>query len=425
MSSTKIVAFNTLFQLLAKTVTTGTTLIITRLITTSFGEGGFGNFNTILSYIYLFYLFADFGLNPILTKKFVSEETKSENYFGNLIGVRLALSVLTSLFALSILAFSGHSPEVKLGIIIASGMIFTQGLFTSATAVFQAKMRYDRVAAADILGALVTLFLAYLVIQGNGGAVFIILAYVLGGFTRIGVSFFLLREFIEKIRLNFNLTIWKSLLWMALPLGITNIFSQINANVDKQIIYLANYRPELGLTGETAAGIYGLAYRIFDVILVFPLFIINSVYPILIRKNSESSEDFKEAVKKVGFFLIAVSLVGAVGGILLAPFVLNIFRDDQSGFAGSDLVLQILLSGLPLFFLSALTMWVLITLGKQKVLVFVYGFAALFNFTTNVIFVPKFGYLAAAVITLITEMIILTMTAYLVVRYFKKERPTK
>ncbi|MCL5411970.1 MAG: oligosaccharide flippase family protein [Patescibacteria group bacterium] len=419
MGTKRLVIFNTLAQLVAKAVNSVSTLLITLLITTNYGEAGFGNFNTIITYIFLFYILVDFGLNAIAIQDFVSEERKTDSYFSNLIGIRLTLSIFTSFTALAVLAFGNYSSEVKLGIIIALGMIFTQGLFNSTNAIFQARMRYELAAVADIVGSLTTLFLAYLVVRGGGGILPVVFIYVVGGFVRVGVSLFLARDFVRPLKLAFDFKIWKTLLLSSLPLGLTLVFSQIAANIDKQIIYLTHYPPQLNLTGDAAAGIYGLAYKFLDLALVLPAFFINSVYPIMIKKNNEGTGHFDRVIRKMGLFLFLISLVGAILGIYLAPWIISIFRGGHSDFNGSINVLQILLLGLPLFYVSGLLMWALITLGRQRELMFIYGFAALFNLVTNLVFIPIYGYLAAAVITLLSETVILLPCAYL---YFREIR---
>ena len=84
--------------------------------------------------------------------------------------------------------------------------------------------------------------------------------------------------------------------------------------------------------------------------------------------------------------------------------------------------LQILAAGIPFFYLSALLMWLLVVFEKQKWLLGIYGFGALFNLTSNLLFIPKFGYLAAAVTTGLSEAIILFISFYLVSRSFRENQ---
>ena len=98
-------------------------------------------------------------------------------------------------------------------------------------------------------------------------------------------------------------------------------------------------------------------------------------------------------------------------------FLIPVLYDSR--FESSKLPLVILASGIPFFFLSALLWHVLIIFGKQKNLVLVYGAGALFNLITNLIFIPKFGYLAAAATTVISEAFILLLLTAAVLKSSK------
>jgi O-antigen/teichoic acid export membrane protein len=67
---------------------------------------------------------------------------------------------------------------------------------------------------------------------------------------------------------------------------------------------------------------------------------------------------------------------------------------------------RILLLSLPFFFTTSFLQWVLITLEKQKYLMYVYLFSTLLNIVLNIIFIPQFSYLASATITLMSEALV-------------------
>ena len=75
--------------------------------------------------------------------------------------------------------------------------------------------------------------------------------------------------------------------------------------------------------------------------------------------------------------------------------------------------------GIPLFFLSALLWHCLIIAGRQKHLMYIYGIGALFNLFGNLILIPTYGYLAAAIVTIASEGLILIMLAF---DYFQSKK---
>jgi len=110
-------------------------------------------------------------------------------------------------------------------------------------------------------------------------------------------------------------------------------------------------------------------------------------------------------------WLKILTILGLLLAIFLAIIAFFIPHPQifTSRFSGSVLALQILAAGIPLFFLSALLWHVLIIYNRQKYLIVVYGAGAIFNFVANFILIPRFGYLAAAAVTVISEAIILLL----------------
>jgi O-antigen/teichoic acid export membrane protein len=143
MNTSFKLAYNTAIQLLGKAITVTSTLLITYLVAKNFPIEGYGNYTAVLSYIALFYVFADFGLNAIFVRETGRDQEKQKEYFKDLLGLRLTASIFIAFAATAILAFTGHPAPVKLGIIIALGLVITQSFAATALALFQTKLRYN------------------------------------------------------------------------------------------------------------------------------------------------------------------------------------------------------------------------------------------------------------------------------------------
>lgn len=408
MSTVKQVSLNTVYQVIAKFVTSFSTLLITLLITRNIGVEGYGQFSIIMTYSALFYLAVDFGVNAVATRDMTSDESKIPYYFRNLLALRLVMAVVVMMFALGLLSFLPYNAGLKIGIIVGIFTILTQALFTSVNAVFQTKLSYHRSALADIIGALVILLISFIVATLKGSVFMIVVAFVLGGFVRFLIGMLLLRGFTKGIGLKADIGLWKKLLILAFPLGLSAVLGQINGNADKFIISISTLPG--GMTNETAAGLYGLAYKIFEVILVVPTFFVNAAYPVMIKHFNEGKDRFVRTLKSMYWAMIAISIPISLAGFVLAPYIINFFKGGEGDFSVSISLLQILVLGLPVFYLSAVSLWLVVTIGKQNFLIFVYGLAALINVFLNIILVPVYGIAAAAVLTIITEVLVIILT---------------
>ncbi len=403
MNIKKKVFYNTLAQLIGKAATTLTTLLLTVLITRRFGPSGYGDFTVMMAYSALFYIVADFGLNAIALRDFAADEEKIIRYFKNLVGLRLVMAVVLFLIGAVALIFFPYSQMVKIGVLISLLTIFTQALYTTANAIFQTKLRYDLSVLAAILGSVAILSLAFVFINQGKGLPLIVSSYVVGGLVMVGAALFFVQRLTGAVGVVKDFKLWRYLFLAALPLGITTIFTVVLQKADALLLSV--------LSGSEAVGLYGASYKIFEFALVLPTFFANSVYPIMIRHYKEGREKFLKTVRLSGLLLLTLSLVGAVVGWVLAPWMIKVVAGPE--FAESVRALRLLLLGLPIFYLSALFLWLLITLGKQRQIPFVYATGALVNVALNLIFIPRYSFYASAVITWSSELLILLLLIYL------------
>ena len=413
------ISTNTAAQFVARSVTTVTTLIITLLVTRNLSQSDWGIFITITSYVALFYLIVDFGLNAVVVRELEKQKEKLGLYFGNLLGLRVVLSVFAIFLALAVLSLANYSNFIKFGIIVGLLTVLTLALFNTGVAVFQTRLRYDQAAVADIVGALVTLILAYLFIISGFNVISIVASFVIGGLVRAFISLYLSASYVKSFKFQFDVRIWKYLLLTALPIGLTLVFSQFVTNIDKQIIYLANYEPALNINNETAVGFYGLAYRIFEFGIIIPAFFVNSIYPLLLRDQKKNLATLKSNFFVYGRLLLVSGIVVTALVFIISPYLVNIFGD----YGQSTKTLRILSLGYVFFFVTPLILWTAITLGREKLLPFVFGMALLLNVAANLYLVPKFGFNAAAFVTIFTELFILVLLLIIVTPPLRNIKP--
>lgn len=418
MTSTKWkVAWNTGSQLLGKLVGSGAMFLVSILVARGFGAQGFGDFTKIITFVAFFYLLVDFGLNAVyLQRETENNKQKTVNHeedWGTLFGMRLLGGTVLMFFVVAILAFLPHGTDqgytgmVRLGIILYSPTILIQGSIVSANAIFQKHLRYGSATLALVAGniaSLVFVWIAVYALSPRVGVIGVTTALLFGyGVTGI-TSLFLAKRMEQSTRIFFDPKTAKALFFLALPLGITLLFNQIYFRIDSVVLALTRTTVEVGL--------YGLAYKVFELPLVIPTFFMNSVYPLLLAKQmtkdvGRRTYEMKMLLRKSFITLGLMSVVLCLTFWYAAP-LLSVIRPE---FAQSAEPLRVLILGLPFFFLTSLLMWTLIALKRQIVLVAIYGGSMAINIALNNWLVPTYGYMAAAWITVFSEAIVLTVSA--------------
>jgi O-antigen/teichoic acid export membrane protein len=191
----------------------------------------------------------------------------------------------------------------------------------------------------------------------------------------------------------------KKLFVSSVPLGVILLFSLVYFRADSVIITLTRPTAEVG--------VYGLAYKVFEVILVFPTFFMNAVYPIMLHKKN-----IENILRNSFLFLLITSFISLVALWFLSPLLVFI----KSDFVASVGALRVLTLGLPFFFVTSATMWGLIALKKQKILVSIYGISMAINLIGNIVLIPTHGFMAAAWMTVVGEGVVLFLSSIVLLK---------
>ncbi|MBI3955736.1 oligosaccharide flippase family protein [Candidatus Gottesmanbacteria bacterium] len=419
MSITKWKIFwNTGAQVIGRLVGAGTTFVVSLVIARAFGAQGYGDFAKITTYVALFYLLADFGMNAVYLRK-AHELNESEtnetnrNAWRELLGVRVVSSIVLMFLALAILVFlpqgvgQGYTAAVRLGIIVFLPTILFQAIITTANAAFQQRLRYDFSAVAIVVGSLVTIASVWTLVRI--GAIGAVVGIEIGTLVTAGTSIFFVKKLSNMLHLTITRSALLSYFTQSLPLGLTLVFNLIYFRADHLILTLSRSTAEVG--------IYGLAYKVFEFPMAVPTFFMNSVYPLMVQeirdKQKVISQKFTRFIKRSFFVLLITSLLSLFTLWMAAP-LLSTIRPE---FVQSVGALRVLSLGLPFFFLTSLTMWTMIALKRQKLLALIYGSSMIVNVFLNVWLVPQHGYMAAAWITVVSETLVLFASGAFVLRY--------
>lgn len=393
----KTIVNNTLAQLVAKFFGAGLTLLTTYLIIQLAGLELYGQLTKILVLVAIGFTTIDFGLNAEALR---SNHSRLDifNSLKNVLFARLLLSFLAFLVLnLIILLLPGsYSVEVKSVFWLGSLAIIFQGIYTSCNAYFQHSLSYWRSTLSVILGTLVGASLTLYNIYTSPTLLGLVIANTLGYFFMALTALSLLPK--PALR-EFNPTLSQalSLLKKSLTLGLILLSSVVASKIDTVILGI--------FQSPSVLGEYGFAYRIFDVILVLPVFVMNAIYPLSLRASQSGR---KSLLSKSTLSMTGIGLIVAILLWLGSPLLLYIKPDLFIALS----TLRILALILPLFYITAPLMWGLIAAKKDHLVLMIYVIAALFNTIINLATIPTFGALAAALNTGITELFIFLSLLY-------------
>jgi O-antigen/teichoic acid export membrane protein len=102
--------------------------------------------------------------------------------------------------------------------------------------------------------------------------------------------------------------------------------------------------------------------------------------------------------------------VAVVTSVLAVPLVQLVAGEEF--LPHGAIALQIVIWSIPLGWLNSVTNYVLISLGLERLQPRAFALAVGFNIVTNILFIPRYGYQAAAVTTILSEVVLLILFDY-------------
>lgn len=389
------IGFNTGIQVVGKVVSLILGVVTVGFLTRYLGQEGFGNYTLVFAYLSFFGIIADCGLQLTMVRE-LAQKKLPVSIYSTYFFLKLALVVFSTLLAIICLAFFPYTTFVKIGIIIASIGVAIGTLNNFGMVIFQANLRLDLVTLTDLLARIITTLFIFIFIFTNSGFYSILLTILAGNLTSSLLIVLLLKKFIP-FKFNFDYGLVKKLIIKSMPVGIISVLALLYFKIDTLILSIFRSSSEVG--------VYGLAYKIIENILVLWGFYLASVYPLLSGFFGENKIEPAKMLFKRSFLLaLGLGVVVIVFGYVLSPVAVMILGGKE--FSQSVLALRILLFSVPFFFVNNLIYHNFLAKALLNRLFVAIGASLCVNLVLNLIFIPKFGYQAAAFNTLITEVLL-------------------
>ncbi|MFS7412841.1 flippase [Carnobacterium maltaromaticum] len=385
----------TFSNIIGQAITFLTTIYIAR----KFGPTEFGIINFANVFVSYFILISTVGLPNLGIINITKDESKLSYYVNKILSLRGLLSVFAMGLLLLVVPFLDKSGDVKTMILINGITILSTGFFIDW--VFQALQKMSYVAYANLLrNVIYGIVLVGSIASGIYTKIYIVpISLAISGV--IGTIYLLLiYRYKEKQKIKFDLTIKDSKIMVvaAVPFFFSGIFAAFNNNIDILMLGFLKSSYEVGL--------YSAVYKFINIITVFISFLFTPLYPYLIKYYHEKNWSvLNTLVNKLTKFVYLLAIPMLVGALALRDDV--ILTVYGSKFLTSDVqfIFVVLMIHVTILFIREIYGYELTAWGFQTTYMKIIMCSSLFNILANFIFIPFFGLRAAALATLISEII--------------------
>jgi O-antigen/teichoic acid export membrane protein len=355
------------------------------------GTEQFGLFNYAQSLVALFASIANLGIDGILIRQLVMDESKKDV----LLGTAFVLKFIGGIAVILVLAIVTHFIYTDIIVLIIAGATVFQS-FSVIDLYFQSKVLSRYVVFANIISLLISSVIKIILILNKAPLIAFAWMVVFDGVVLSGgLLFFYLQKKLSIVKWRFNKQKAAELLKESWPLILAGMASIINMRMDQVI--LGN------MTNNSVVGNYAAAIRVAELWLLLPVVIGSSIFPAIISAKKISKTLYRERVVKTIKYMSFFAIPFALFVSLFSSEIINILYGKQYSESGLYLTLYIW-TGLPYVVFFVLSQVCLIE-KIIKLSTYVSVFVVILNIILNFVLIPKYGGVGAVIASLIAAYI--------------------
>ena len=158
--------------------------------------------------------------------------------------------------------------------------------------------------------------------------------------------------------------------------------------------------------GSKMVAQYSVAYKWVAALNIIPSFFTQALLPVMSRQAHSDLDGLKRNYILAIKLLVGVSLPIAVAFTFMAYWLTGLLGGSQYLPDGA-IATQIMIWSIPIGWMNSLTQYVLIAVDMHRRITRAFVIAVTFNIVANLLFIPQYGYQAAAIITILSEAVLL------------------
>lgn len=400
MIDTRRFAGNFVIQVIGKILSVLVGLVSIAVLTRALGQFGFGEYTTAITFLQIFGVIVDFGLSLTLIVMISEPGADEKKIVGNIFTLRIvSAAILFGIAPVIVLAFP-WSHTVKLGVLVGAAAYFLMSGASMLVGLFQKHATVWRASLAELINRVALLGIVLLFSFQKLGVVPMITASVAAN----AVWLFLMIWFAKthvRISPRFDLSIWRDMIRRSWPIAVSILFNLVYLKGDLFFLSLLRTPEEVGL--------YGVSYRIIDVLTVIPTIFMGLLLPSLVADWAKKGKNEFEKHLNRAFSAFVIMVVPVIAGAQVVGNDLMVFIAGQE-FADSGTILRILIWALIGVFFGALYGHTVVAVNKQKIMLFGYAATAVLSVAGYLWSIPRFGVMGAAGVTIFSESLIAVLT---------------
>ncbi len=408
MNRLRRVTSNTVISLLGQAVTWTSTLFLTIAYARFLGDAKFGELYFALTFVLLIGFPLEFGFNQQLTRDVAQEPDKALRYLSNTIFIKGVLWLFLYSLILLLCWLLGYSTEERLLVGICGFTLLSTAMVNTFASLHFSFERVVFPVVGTILEKGLSALVGILLLRHGAGVqvmAFVLLGGSLASLVWQGSWFFRM----VGTNLSIDRALIRSLIRTSIPFLVYGVLGVIYYRLDTVLLSL--------MANDAVIGWYGAGYRLFDTLIFLPSLVISAImYPVFSKLSISSEVSLKVAIEKSMNFLLFCGIPIATFLIVAAPNIIG-FLYHRPEFIHTIPVVQFLAPGLVFLYINSVLNTTLMSIKREKKITILAAIALVFNLGLNLVLIPRYQHVGAAIVTSLTELLLLCIALLFIPRH--------
>lgn len=359
------------------------------------GAGEYGIFSYALGLSGFFTIFADIGINNVLTREIAQKPESVKKYFSTALVIKLVLLFITSILIMFVAPHFSKLETVKTLIPLVVLLTIFDNVREFASAFFRGKERMELEAITTTIMNIAITGLGFLALSIVLNAQSLMTSYVGSVCMGMLIALFLLRKQFVGITKSFDSSLIRPIIKAAAQIGVTGLLGVFMLNVDT--IMLGWWK------SAEAIGYYAAGQRIVQLLYILPAILASALFPALSRIVTRESEKVGRMMERALTLGYLVVIPVTFGGVMLASPIIHLLYGEA--YTPAILAFQILMATVFVSFPGTLFSNLIFAKNQQKKMVTITIITSAGNVIFNTLLIPTLGIAGAALATLIMQTI--------------------
>ncbi len=346
----------------------------------------------------------DFGISTHIVRHIATDYDSAPKYLGNAIPLKSIFAIFTAILTLIILLIlKCDELTITVTLLFTLEMII-KSFVNLMNGGFQAFEKGKYQGIGNTLLNIILLIFILLAIFSDWGLLGITFAYLISNIIALIYIYFSFTKHVTKPHFEFDKRFCKKITMYSIPFAITGVLYSIYYSVD--IIMLTN------IVGNTATGIYNASYKLINVITLLYTAYTAVIFPVMSKffKNDEKllETSYEKSIK----YLMLIMIPLAMGTMFYSTDIIQLIYGVE--YLESAPTLSILIWTVCLLFVASPGNILLQAAHEEVTVTKIYAISAVFNIILNLILIPRYSYIGAAITTVVSDILIVIIQKYVI-----------